>query len=138
MNVAGALEDETRDGERAAAERGRYLTRVHQGLRDEQARAVAYRELGWSSSGIARKVDVGKATVQTWLEQVATRHGLRAVETKPESEREGPLPTPATDELRAELSPGVLAEYLELAQRHPGHVPGAVDVDALRSGGDGR
>jgi hypothetical protein len=70
--------------------RGRYLASRH-GLRDGVAKAVAYRELGWTASPIARKLDVGESTVRGWLDDIAGRFGERATETKWEEQRTGPL-----------------------------------------------
>lgn len=112
---------------REAVKRGRYLARIHPELRPNVALAVAFRERGYSTSGIARKIDVSEGTVRKWMEQVAARFGPSAIETKWEEQRQGPLTEPTTDELRDELSPGVLADYLEYAQDYPDHVPKSVD-----------
>lgn len=113
------------DEDREAIERGRYLTRKH-GLCATHGRALAYRELGYSLSGIAHKVESTEATVRTWLDRIAVRHGLGAVDTKWAEQREGPLDEPTTESLR-ELGPAVLGDYVELAQDHPGEIPEGVD-----------
>lgn len=113
------------DEDREASERGRYLARKH-GLRDTHARALAYRELGYSASGVAPKVDSTESSVKTWLDRIAVRHGLAAVDTKWSEQRESPLDNPTTESLR-ELGPAVLGDYVELAQDHPGEIPEGVD-----------
>lgn len=115
------------EDDREAVERGRYLVRIHPELRPDVALAVAFRELGYSTSRIAKKIDVTVSTVSKWMEQVAVRHGLSAIETKWEEQREGPLDEPTTNELRDKLSPVVLGDYLKIAQAHPDHVPDNVD-----------
>lgn len=89
--------------------------------------ALAYRELGYSASGIAHKVESTESTVKTWLDRIAVRHGLAAVDTKWSKQREGPLDEPTTESLREELSPLVIGDYVELAQAHPSEIPEGVD-----------
>lgn len=115
---------------REAIKRGRFLARRH-GIRDNVALALAYRELGYSYSGIAQKVEVGESTVKQWMEQIAARFGLQAIETKWEEQRRGPLREPTTAELRDELPASVRKEYLEIARSHPDRVPDNVDLGEL-------
>lgn len=125
-DLAPVPEDEKH---RDALERARYLTRVHPDLRDNVAIAVAYRELGYTASGIAQQepIDVSESTVKNWLARVAVRHGLAAIETKSADERDGQLPSPTTETLIDELSVPVLGDHLALAQSHPSEVPDDVD-----------
>lgn len=71
-------------------QRARYLERTH-GLREPVALAVAYRECGYSVTGIAAQIDSTKGTVSGYLRDVADEYGLEAIETKPASARQGPL-----------------------------------------------
>lgn len=71
-------------------QRGRYLAREHD-LRDPVALAVAYREAGYTASGIAKKIDSTEGTVNGYLRQIADEYGLEATETKSVSRRQGPL-----------------------------------------------
>lgn len=73
-----------------ARQRGRYLARRH-GLRRDVALALAFRELGWTASGISSKIDVTEATAAGWLDDIAEEYGLRAIETKQPDERTGGL-----------------------------------------------
>lgn len=65
--------------DRYAAERARVLERTTP-LREPEARALAYSELGYSTSGIARRVDVSRGTVREYLERATALFGPRAVE----------------------------------------------------------
>lgn len=69
-----------------ATARGRYLERAAPDLSKRQAKALAYREIGYSTGGIARKMETGEPTVKAYLETVAERFGRRALETRPQSE----------------------------------------------------
>ena len=72
------------DDETYVRERTQYLQRVTE-LRDPLPEALAYRELGYSRSGIAGEVDVTEATVDTWMDEIAAEHGRDALETRPQS-----------------------------------------------------
>lgn len=109
-----------------ARQRSDYLAKRH-GFTDDVARALAYRELGYSHSGISKKVDVTEATVQKWMDRIVVEYGLGAIETKWGEQREGRLGELTTESLIGELHPTVIAEYLELAQANLGNVPDAVD-----------
>ena len=79
------------DDDREASQRAQFLERHHD-LREPVALALAYRELGYSHSGIARKIGVTAATVGKYMEEIAEEFGPEAVETKRPDEREGELP----------------------------------------------
>lgn len=66
--------------ERSATERGRYLARDTQ-LRKPEAMAVAYSELGYSVSGIAKHVDASESTIQSYLERAIALYGFGIAET---------------------------------------------------------
>lgn len=70
---------------RHAEERATYLSRVTD-LRDPIALGLAYRELGYSHSGIAGECDVAEGTVDAWMADVADRFGKRALESRPQSD----------------------------------------------------
>jgi len=65
--------------------RAEYLVRVAD-LRKPVARGLAYRELGYSHSGIATHCDVAEGTVDAWMADVAERFGKNALETRPQSD----------------------------------------------------
>ena len=70
---------------RYADKRAEYLVRVTD-LRKPVARGLAYRELGYTHSGIAKHCDVAEGTVSAWMADVADRFGERALETRPQSD----------------------------------------------------
>lgn len=57
------------DPERWATERGRFIKRTTQ-LDDTDAEIVAYAELGFSSAGIAKKIELGHSTVKSHFEEI--------------------------------------------------------------------
>jgi predicted transcriptional regulator len=67
-----------RDEHRFVALRSSYLTQTAD-LRDPVAEAVAWSELGYSESGIAKRVNRAEATVGTYLDDVAERYGAEAI-----------------------------------------------------------
>jgi len=73
---------------RNARERGRYLARTSE-LTDREARVLAYSELGFSASGIAKRTGHTTGTVERYLERIAVRYGHGAIEPRREDEREG-------------------------------------------------
>ena len=77
--------DDHEQVDRYADRRAQYLTRVVD-LPERVARALAYRELGYSHAGIAKRVGYGEGTVDAWMADVADRFGERALETRPQSD----------------------------------------------------
>lgn len=116
---------------REALERARYLSRTTD-LNDHEAQALAYRELGYSHSAIAREVDSTKGTVAAWMGRVIAQYGLPAVEIKIPDER-GDL-SEVTPARLAGLSGPVREQYEEHARRVLKHVPGDV-TDQLEDDG---
>lgn len=68
----------SRPDERLAYERARYLEATSD-LSAAEADAVAYAELGYSSSGIAKKIDSGESTVKAYLARTIAGYGPEAV-----------------------------------------------------------
>lgn len=64
--------------DRQAQRQGRTLARQH-GLRDQVGIAVAYKRLGFSASGVAKRVDVATSTAKGYLDSVADRFGDAAL-----------------------------------------------------------
>lgn len=126
----GVLDADEVGDERAAHERGGYLA-VTTDLNDEHALAVAWKELGYVDTPIARELGVAPATVTGWLDRARAQYGINAVSIKPAEDR-GDLSEVAPADLD-ELSPPVRAQYREIAVRFPGVVPEDV-LNAL--GGD--
>lgn len=130
----GGSVDLSRPDERLAHERARYLEATTE-LRPVEADAVAFSELGYSTSGIAKQIDSGESTAATYLERAIARFGPEAAHARATSEL-------ATD---ADLEPVTRDQVLawpehyrgvwrDAAERHPEHVPddvaGGVEVDA--------
>jgi hypothetical protein len=84
----GVRNEDAVGDERAATVRGRYLARQSD-LTDEQAHALAWRELGYTVVAIARQFDRAEGTIKGWLDRTAAQYGLSAIETK--------WPAPRTD-----------------------------------------
>lgn len=72
--------------ERYISERVRYLDRI---LNDDRKHrhyaALAWRELGFSTAGIAKRVDSTESTVADWLADWADQYGEVALEARPQS-----------------------------------------------------
>jgi len=64
--------------QRWADRRQQYLKRATP-LDETDAEIVAWSELGYSSAGIAYKVDLGESTVRSHLKEIADKHGERAI-----------------------------------------------------------
>jgi DNA-binding NarL/FixJ family response regulator len=64
--------------ERWADRRAQHLKRVTP-LDETDAEIVAFGELGYSSAGIAKRVELGEGTVRSHLREIACEHGERAV-----------------------------------------------------------
>lgn len=69
--------------DRYADKRSQYLTSVTD-LREPVARGLAYRELGCSNSGIAKRCDVTESTARSWMRSVEEQFGKRAIQTRPQ------------------------------------------------------
>lgn len=85
--VLSTAPDVPRDGsgdDRHANERAAYLTR-RADLSENKALALAYRELGYSHSGIAKRCGVAESTVDGWMAEISDRHGRDALESRPQS-----------------------------------------------------
>lgn len=72
--------------EREAAERAEFLARTAD-LGDREAEAVAYREMGYTASGIADLMGSTVGTVRNYLDTVADQYGVTAVQPTPEGDR---------------------------------------------------
>lgn len=109
--------------DRAALERSRYLVATTD-LNEREARALAYREMGYSHSGVAQEMGVTQGTVATYMDRIAAQYGLKAVETKLPDER-GNLEEMTPHRLM-KLSASIQEGYAEIAAKCSSHVP--VDV----------
>jgi hypothetical protein len=77
--VRGVRKESLVGPDRAATVRSRYLAQTSD-LTDEQAEAVADREMGYTAAAIARELDRAEGTVNGWLDRTAAQYCLCAIE----------------------------------------------------------
>jgi len=84
------------DEERWVERRTQVLQR-RDGLREVIAEAIAWHEIGYTSSGVAKQIDASQGTVRAYLDQVEDQHGLAAVLIKRSDELgiDAPLRAPS-------------------------------------------
>lgn len=82
----GVYDEDAVGVDRAAEERGRYLERTT-ALDKRPAKAVALSEMGYTDSGIAKRLDATEATVADYLDRVAERYGIGATFPKTPEQR---------------------------------------------------
>lgn len=114
--------------DRDTLKRARYLARTTD-LSDRQALALAYREQGFSTSGIADEIGTTEGTVQSYVRRIAAQYGLEAVWTKLEDERTDL--EEVTPERLDQLSDEVREDWREQASHFPEHVPASVRDEVL-------
>lgn len=68
------------DDHRYATQRGRYLARITD-LREPEAKAIAYTELGYSFNGLAKHLDTSESTVKDYMGKAMALYGLGITET---------------------------------------------------------
>ena len=111
--------DLSRPDERIAHERARYLETTTE-LRAKEADAVAWSELGYSSSGIAKQIDSGASTVSAYLERAIAAYGPEAAHARATSDL-------ATDDDLTPVTEGDVLEWpahyrevwRDAVERHP-------------------
>ncbi|MEF8975733.1 MAG: hypothetical protein V5A21_05840 [Halapricum sp.] len=76
------------DDDRVAERRAQYLNHTTRWGDDERPimLALAYRQLGFSHTGIASKVRLDASTVAAYMDEIAAAHSQRVVETSLPSE----------------------------------------------------
>jgi hypothetical protein len=74
-----------RDPSRWVDRRSQYITQEY-GVRERLARAKAWSELGYSSSGIGKRLDVTEGTARSYLDEIEERWCWSAAFAKAESE----------------------------------------------------
>lgn len=65
-------------------ERARYLKRATR-LKSTESLALAYREMGYSRSGIAKRLDITEQTALDYIESISEHYSEDAVESRPQS-----------------------------------------------------
>lgn len=107
--------------EREARERGRYLKRTSD-LTEREAHTVAYSELGFSTSGTAKRTGYGKGSIERDLERAAVKYGHEAIEPKPDDERDGRLDEVTREDV-FEYPEGTREWWVDAAREHRERAP---------------
>jgi len=127
------------DLETRANKRARYIEATTE-LSSSEADAVAYSELGYSESGIAKAIDSTASTVGTYLDRVVAEYGPEAAHAKRPSEidRERDLSEVDRDEI-AEWPEHYRTTWQQAVERHPDRSPSTagIDEDDLDDAADG-
>lgn len=97
MTAAVETEPMWRHNEARWVDRRSQVLRRRDDLDATVAEAIAWHELGYSSSGVAVQVDTTQATVRDYFDRVEDRYGLAAVLIKRGDERglDAPLRAPS-------------------------------------------
>ena len=112
--------------ERLAHKRARYLEATTN-LRTAEADAVAYAELGYSSSGIAKQIDSGESTVRSYLERTIAAYGPESVYARATVEFETDADLAPVESRDVEEWPGHYVDaWLNAVGNHPERAPEGV------------
>lgn len=137
----GVRNEDAVGDERAATVRGRYLARQSD-LTDDQAHALAWRELGYAAVAIARRRDRTAGTIEGWLDRAGAP--VWTLCDRDEMACHERRLTPMTREHLLACHPAVRLQYVTVAERYPSVVPPDVlatvadlTEHGTRSGGDG-
>lgn len=112
-----------------AHKRARYLesTTNH---RAAEADAVAYAELGYSSSGIAKQIDSGESTVRAYLARTIAGYGPEAVYARATGDFETDRDLAPVDADALEAWPEHYVDaWLDAVASHPDRAPEDVDPE---------
>jgi len=119
----------SRPDERLAHERARYLETTTD-LRAAEADAVAYAELGYSSSGIAKQIDSGESTVRAYLARTIAGYGPEAVYARATGDFETDRDLAKVDADALEAWPEHYVDaWLDAVASHPERAPEDVDPE---------
>lgn len=114
--------------ERYIAQRSSFLKRSA-GLRKDVAEAVAYRELGYSNSGISNKTGTNQGTIGSWMDRVAAEFGFEAHQVDGE---EGNNELERVEfEKMAELPEETRDDWATVAARNRSHVPESFKLESF-------
>ena len=109
--------------ERLAHERAQFLQR-QTNLRAPEAEAVAWSELCYSESGIAKKLDTSPSTVGAYLERAVAQYGPEAAHARASFDVQRSLSEVADDEIVS--WPAHYREtWRQAVERHPDRAPAA-------------
>jgi hypothetical protein len=113
--------------ENKAKERGRYIAATT-ALRDAEAEAIAYSELGFSEAGIAKKIDSTTSTVGEYLDRAVAQYGPEIAHARADFDAERDF-----EEVTAEEISSWPTHYRETwrdaVDRHPDRAPEAATPD---------
>ena len=125
---------------REARERGRFLQRKAD-LTEREARAVAWKKLGFSASGISKKTGFSEGTVKIYLERATVAYGYDTIYRPANVERDAPLEPVTEDEIMS-LHERTRRWWLSAAADHPDMAPdwaldrlGIGNTEAAKNGG---
>ena len=109
------------DEERFATQRGRLLSRTTS-LRENEALAVAYAELGYSVNGISKNIGTSASPVKEYLEKAMALYGMEMTLTIDPDEE---LPTYEQVEpgYHRTLSEAERREWVKLVDRYSSKLP---------------
>ena len=111
------------DLETRANERARYIEATTD-LSSSEADAVAYSELGYSESGIAKQIDSTASTVGTYLDRVVAQYGPEAAHAKRPSELDRERDLSEVDRQQiAEWPEHYRETWQQAVERHPERSP---------------
>jgi len=110
-----------------ANERARYIEATTE-LREPEADAVAYSELGFSHAGIAKKIDATPSTVGDYLQRAIAQYGPEAAHARAQLQRDRDLDV-VTDEQIAQWPPHYREVWRDAVESHPDRAPDAATPD---------
>lgn len=113
------------DDDRYATQRATSLARITD-LRRTEAEAIAYSERGYSSSGIAKRMDTTESTVKSYLERAMALYGLEIAFPLTTEELENSPPSHervAPDYYRSLPHRSLKKDWLKYVQRHSERIP---------------
>lgn len=112
-----------------AKHRAQYLKRTTD-LGPKEAQTVAWSELGFSQSGISKRVDATADTVEKYCGRIVAQYGLVALDTKGQHAHDADLDEPTAEDIR-DLAPAVRESWFEAVDSHPDVAPEWVRVATL-------
>jgi len=111
------------DHERLAHERAQFLQRQTD-LRPNEAKALAWSELCYSTSGIAKQIDSNPSTVGDYLDRAVAQYGPEAAYARASFDVQRSLSEVADDEIVS--WPAHYREtWRQAVERHPDRAPAA-------------
>jgi DNA-binding CsgD family transcriptional regulator len=110
------------EDERYARQRSSFLVRTTD-LREPEAEAIAYSELGYSISGIGKMIDTSGSTVQNYLERAMALYGLDIAEPAPKEDLQQSCELIEPGYHRTLESDKEKEEWVKFVDRHRDKIP---------------